>query len=97
MTVTKLYCVYIMTNINNDVLYTGVTGDLKKRVYQHRNKLVDGFTKKYNLHKLVYYQVFGTPEKAILKEKQIKGGSRKKKIALIQEKNPSWEDLYSML
>ena len=94
---TKLYCVYIMTNKNNAVLYTGVTGDLKKRVYQHINKLVDGFTKRYNLHKLVYYQAFGTPEKAILKEKQIKGGSRKKKIALIQKQNPNWEDLYSML
>lgn len=97
MTVTKLYCVYIMTNKNNAVLYTGVTGDLKKRVYQHRNKLVDGFTKKYNLHKLVYYQVFGAAEKAILKEKQIKGGSRKKKIALIQGMNPAWEDLYFKL
>ena len=72
---SKIYCVYIMTNKSNTVLYTGVTGDLKGRVYQHRNKLVEGFTKKYNLQKLVYYQVFGDPEKAILREKQIKGGS----------------------
>ena len=94
---TKLYCVYIMTNKNNTVLYTGVTGDLKKRVYQHRNKLVDGFTKKYNLKKLVYYQTFGDPERGIKREKQIKGGSRRKKIELIQEKNPNWKDLYSLL
>jgi len=86
-----------MTNKSNTVLYTGVTGDLKGRVYQHRNKLVEGFTKKYNLQKLVYYQVFGDPEKAILREKQIKGGSRKKKIELIRENNPTWEDLYSKL
>jgi len=94
---SKIYCVYIMTNKSNTVLYTGVTGDLKGRVYQHRNKLVEGFTKKYNLQKLVYYQVFGDPEKAILREKQIKGGSRKKKIELIRENNPTWEDLYSKL
>ena len=94
---SKIYCVYIMTNKINAVLYTGVTGDLKGRVYQHRNKLVDGFTKKYNLRKLVYYQVFGDPEKAILREKQIKGGSRRKKIELVQENNPNWEDLYSKL
>ncbi len=94
---SKLYCVYIMTNKNNTVFYTGVTGDLKKRAYQHKNKLVDGFTKKYNLHKLVYYEAFGTPEKAILREKQIKGGSRKRKVDLIQEKNPEWRDLYPTL
>ncbi|MFH1037517.1 MAG: GIY-YIG nuclease family protein [PVC group bacterium] len=94
---SKLYCVYIMTNKNNTVLYTGVTGDLKKRVYQHRNKLVEGFTKKYNVQKLVYYQAFGNPERAILREKQIKGGPRKKKIALVQENNPTWRDLYPLL
>ncbi len=86
-----------MANKNNTVLYTGITGDLKKRVYQHRNKLVDGFTKKYNIQKLVYYQVFGDPERAILREKQIKGGSRKRKIELIQEKNPTWKVLYPAL
>ena len=86
-----------MTNKSNTVLYTGVTGDLKKRVYQHRNKLIEGFTKKYNINKLVYYQAFGAPERAILREKQIKGGSRRKKIEFIQEKNPTWEDLYPRL
>jgi putative endonuclease len=90
----KLYCVYLMTNTNNTVLYTGVTGDLKQRVYQHKNKMVAGFTKKYNIQKLVYYEAFVAPEKAILREKQIKGGSRKKKISLIEEKNPTWQDLY---
>ncbi len=94
---SKLYCVYIMTNKNNTVLYTGVTGELKKRVYQHRNKLAEGFTRKYNLQKLVFYEAFGSPEKAILREKQIKGGSRKKKVALIEGTNPNWQDLYSML
>jgi len=94
---SKIYCVYIMTNKSNTVLYTGVTGDLKGRVYQHRNKSVDGFTKKYNLQKLVYYQVFGDPEKAILREKQIKGGSRRRKIELVKENNPTWEDLYFKL
>jgi putative endonuclease len=94
---SKLYCVYIMSNKYNTVLYTGVTGNLKKRVYQHKNKLVEGFTKKYNVQKLVYYQTFGTPEKAILREKQIKAGSRKKKIGLVTKNNPTWQDLYPIL
>ena len=76
-----------MTNKNNTVLYTGVTGDLKKRVYQHKNKLTEGFTKKYNINKLVYYQAFGDPARAISREKQIKGGSRQKKVELISSMN----------
>lgn len=72
------YYVYIMTNKGNTVLYTGITRDLKKRVYQHKEKLVDGFTQKYNITKLVYYEVFEDPENAISREKQIKAGSRKK-------------------
>ena len=83
-----------MTNKNNTVLYTGISGDLKKRVSQHRNKLIDGFTKRYNVHKLVYYEVFRDPANAIAREKQIKGGSRKKKIDMIEKKNPTWKDLY---
>ncbi|MFW6146760.1 MAG: GIY-YIG nuclease family protein [Thermodesulfobacteriota bacterium] len=67
-----------MTNKGNTVLYTGITRDLKKRVYQHKEKLVDGFTQKYNITKLVYYEVFEDPENAISREKQIKAGSRKK-------------------
>jgi len=83
-----------MTNKHNTVLYTGITNDLKRRVYEHKNKLVDGFTKKYNITKLVYYEVFYDPENAILREKQIKAGSRQKKIDLINSMNSCWQDLY---
>ena len=90
----KQYYVYIMTNIGNTVLYTGITSDLKKRVYQHKEKLVDGFSKKYNIAKLVYYEVFEDPENAISREKQIKAGSRQRKIDLINRINGEWLDLY---
>ena len=93
----KQYYVYIMTNNRNTVLYVGVTNDLVKRVYAHKEKLVEGFTKKYNITKLVYYEVFEDIENAILREKQIKAGSRKKKIDLIDQKNRHWRDLYSEL
>ena len=83
-----------MTNKRNTVLYTGVTNDLKRRVYGHKEKLVEGFTKKYNITKLVYYEVFDSIENAILREKQIKGGSRQKKIDLINSMNKAWRDLY---
>lgn len=88
---------YIMTNKNNAVLYTGVTSDLKKRVYQHKAKLVDGFTKKYNIDKLIYFEVFEDMYNAISREKQIKGGSRQKKIDLINSMNKEWKDLYEGL
>ena len=91
------YYVYIMTNKSNSVLYTGITNDIKRRVYEHKEKLKDGFTKKYNIQKLVYYEVFENPENAILYEKQIKGGSRKKKIDLIDGMNKDWQDLYKEL
>jgi putative endonuclease len=81
------YYVYIMTNVNNTVLYTGVTNDLKRRTYEHKAKLVEGFTKKYNITKLVYYEVFGDAYSVITREKQIKGGSRRKKIDMINEMN----------
>ena len=84
----RQFHVYIITNKNNTVLYTGVTGDLKKRVYEHRHKLADGFSKRYNLTKLVYYEPFGDPENAISREKQIKAGSRDKKMKLIASMNP---------
>jgi putative endonuclease len=90
----KYYYVYIMTNKNNTVLYTGITNDLKRRVYEHKEKLVEGFTKKHNINKLVYYEIFEGVELAILREKQIKGGSRAKKIKLIENMNPHWRDLY---
>ncbi len=93
----RRYYVYIMTNKRNTVLYTGVTNDLKRRVYEHKEKLTEGFTKKYNLTKLVYYEVFDDPENAITREKQIKGGSRQKKISLVNGFNRSWRDLYDDL
>ena len=89
--------VYILTNAGNTVLYTGVTGNLIKRVYEHKNKMIDGFTKKYNLHKLVYYEALEDIMNAIIREKQIKGWLRRKKIALIGRMNPRWEDLYSKI
>jgi len=93
----KQYYVYIMTNKRNAVLYTGVTSDLIKRVYEHKAKLVNGFTKKYNINKLVFYEVFNDVHNAIVREKQIKAGSRQKKIDLINGMNPKWQDLYENL
>lgn len=86
-----------MTNKNNAVLYTGVTNDLKRRVYEHKNKLLDGFTKKYNVDKLVFYEVYDDINNAIAREKQIKSGSRVKKIKLIEEMNSGWKDLFNDL
>ena len=86
--------VYILFNKRNGTLYTGVTSDLVKRVSEHKQKLVEGFTKKYSVDKLGYYEISDSIESAILREKQIKAGSRKKKIELIEGKNPQWRDLY---
>jgi len=86
------YYVYIMTN-NSRTLYTGVTNDLRRRVYEHKNKLIPGFTNKYNITKLVYYEECKDIKIAIAREKQIKGWLRKKKIELIEKGNPNWEDL----
>ena len=83
-----------MTNKNNKIIYTGITNNLKRRVFEHRNKLVKGFTYKYNIVKLVYYEIFDDSYNAISREKQIKAGSRKKKIDLIEKNNPIWSDLY---
>ena len=93
----KQYYIYIMTNKNHTTLYTGITNNLKKRIYEHKEKLVDGFTKRYNINKLVYYEIFDDAYNAISREKQIKGGSRKKKIALIEGMNKGWKDLYDEL
>ena len=90
----KQYFVYILTNKHNIVLYTGITNNLSKRIYEHKTKAVAGFTKKYNVDKLVYYEIFEDPENAILREKQIKAGSRQKKIDLINNFNKEWRDLY---
>ena len=95
LTTELLYCVYILTNDRHTVLYTGITSDLKARVYQHREKLVPGFTARYNVYKLVYYEVYTDPYIAITREKQIKAGSRQKKIDLINSLNPKWTDLYN--
>ncbi len=86
------YYVYIMTN-RSKTLYTGVTNDLMRRVYEHKNKMIDGFTKKYNITKLVYYEETNDIQVAISREKQIKGWLRGKKIALIESVNPKWNDL----
>lgn len=86
-----------MANKWNTVLYTGVTNDLIKRVYQHKEKMVSGFTKKYNIDRLVYYELFDNVENAISREKQIKAGSRNKKNKLIVSINPEWKDLYEEL
>ena len=78
-------------------MYIGVTSDLKKRVFEHKNKLVKGFTKKYSIDKLVYYEIFTDPENAILREKRLKGSSRAKKNSLVEAFNPSWSDLYDQI
>ncbi len=83
-----------MTNKSNNVLYTGVTSDLIKRVWEHKEKLVPGFTKKYNIEKLVYYEIYSDIKDAIQRERQIKAGSRKKKIKLIEAWNKDYKDLY---
>ena len=90
----KRPAVYIMTNKRNGTLYAGVTGDLVRRVYEHREGVVPGFTARYGCKCLVWYEVYDDMTFAILREKQIKGGSRQKKIALIERLNPDWRDLY---
>lgn len=89
--------VYILTNKNNTVLYIGITGNLIKRIYEHKEDLVEGFTNKYKTHKLVYYEIFEEIKTAITREKQIKGWLRKRKFALIEEFNPKWNDLYKTI
>ena len=85
---------YILTNERHTVLYTGVTSDLKRRVSQHREKLLSGFTDRYNVSKLVYYECAEDPTAAIAREKQIKAGSRRKKMELVNGFNPEWRELY---
>lgn len=88
----KKYFVYIATNKSN-TLYTGVTNNLSRRIYEHRHKIIRGFTAKYNINKLIYFQEFNTPEEAIAAEKRIKGWTRIKKIQLIKSLNPTFGDL----
>jgi putative endonuclease len=86
-----------MTNVKNTVIYTGVTNDLHRRVFEHKNSLIPGFTSRYKVTKLVYYEVCESIESAIAREKQIKGGSRQDKINLISAFNESWLDLYNQI
>ena len=88
------YFVYMMANQRNTVIYTGVTNNLKRRVYEHKESITGGFTSKYNVNKLVYYEIYSDVESAITREKQIKAGSRSRKIKLIQNMNADWKDLY---
>jgi putative endonuclease len=89
----RQFFVYIMANNNNTVLYTGITNNIRRRVIEHKEGTTPGFTDKYRITNLVYYELFPTAESAILREKQIKGGSRKKKEDLISVFNPEWRDL----
>ena len=86
-------CVYILTNKSHTVLYTGVSSNLGKRVYEHKTKIVPGFTSRYNVDKLVYYETTDDIQAVIARGKQIKAGSRQKKIALIESMNPEWREL----
>lgn len=92
-----MFYIYAMTNRTNTVLYIGVTNDLKRRVFEHKNEIVEGFTKRYKLHKLVYYEIYADAYTAISREKQLKGWKREKKNLLINSKNSDWEDLYEKL
>ena len=89
--------IYLLASKKNGTLYIGVTSDLIKRVWQHRNNAIPGFTQKYHVHKLVYYELFDDIEEAILREKRLKKWSRNRKIKLIEEQNPDWEDLWGKI
>jgi putative endonuclease len=93
----KQPAVYIMANRRKGTIYTGVTSNLAQRAFQHRESLIPGFTSRYSCKMLVWYEVFDEMIPAIAREKQIKGGSRKKKLALIEKLNPNWRDLYEDL
>ena len=93
----KNFYVYILCSKQNGTLYTGVTSNLVKRVYEHKNNLADGFTKKYNVHHLVWYEIHQTAESAMTREKQIKAWKRPWKLRLIEESNPEWNDLYEAI
>ena len=86
--------VYILASKRNGTLYIGVTSDLVKRIWEHKNNMVEGFTKRYNVHQLVWYELHGSMESAITREKRLKNWKRKWKLELIESKNPDWQDLY---
>jgi putative endonuclease len=93
--VEKRHYVYILSNSTNVALYIGVTSDLNKRVYDHKQKFIQGFPEKYSIDKLVYYEIYDDPDNAILREKRLKGSSRAKKNRLVESLNPEWKDLYA--
>ena len=93
----KQYFVYILASKRNGTLYIGLTNDLLRRIHEHKNDLVEGFIKKYGVHLLVYYEVFGNINDAIAREKHMKKWNRQWKINLIEKSNPDWEDLYCNL
>ncbi len=93
----KEYFVYILASKRNGTLYIGVTNNLLKRVHQHKDNIVEGFTQKYRVHNLVYYEVFGRIEDALIREKRLKKWKRAWKIRLIEQSNPNWEDLFETL
>ena len=92
-----MYYTYILTNTNNRVTYIGVTNNLQRRIYEHKNGIIDGFTKKYHVHKLVYFEQYKYIDDAIRREKQLKGLLRSKKNALVVAENPNWDDLSCLL
>ncbi len=94
---TRQPAVYILASKPDGTLYTGVTSDLVRRIWEHKSDLVDGFTRRYRVHTLVYYELHDTMEAAIGREKQLKAGSRKRKLALIRGMNPQWQDLYPQI
>ncbi len=87
------YYVYILTNWNNKVMYIGITNNLQRRLFEHKNELIEGFTKRYHVHKLVYYETCGDVTVAIEREKEIKGWKRERKNALVESQNPNWEEI----
>jgi len=93
----KIPCVYILASRRNGTLYTGITSDLSKRVWEHKNNLVEGFSKRYGVHRLVWYEVHETMDSAIQREKRIKKWNRKWKLSLIEQSNPQWKDLFDNL
>jgi putative endonuclease len=90
----KQYYIYILTNWNNKVMYIGITNDINRRIYEHKNKIIKGFTGKYNLNKLVYYEIRNDIKASIEKEKELKNWRREKKNKLIEKFNPTWKDLF---
>ncbi len=93
----KKFYVYILAKERNSTFYVGITSNLPKRIWEHKNEVADGFTKKYSIKKLVYYEIFDDPENAIIREKRLKKWNRPWKMRIIEEMNPNWDDLYEKI